>query len=160
MRQQGQEKRHELELDRRARLARRLSRPLAGLLATLADAAGSVPAQWLTGWARLPAATFADGSTSGQFAAPNPSGTQVPPYPSRQPAQGFLGHAAQGNSADALLHAYAVQIAWRIARGGRREPASDATEFVRIRQPVSLVARGLEDEHRPGDGRRADDDED
>ena len=34
--------------------------------------ASAAHAQMLTGWARMPAATFADGPTSGQFAAPNP----------------------------------------------------------------------------------------
>ena len=37
----------------------------------------------ISGWALMPAATFADGPTSGQFAAPNPYGTNVPPYQAR-----------------------------------------------------------------------------
>jgi hypothetical protein len=97
--------------------------------------AGAVQAQLLTGWARMPAATFADGPTSGQFAAANPYGTNLPPYAGRQPVQGFSGvlpgprknvfhflvdngFGAQANSADALLRAYALQVKWRTAAGG------------------------------------------
>src|SRR5262249_31731079 len=50
---------------------------------------GSAHAQQLIGWAKMPAATFADGPTSGQFAAPNPYGTNLPPFVNRQPVQGF-----------------------------------------------------------------------
>lgn len=101
----------------------------AGLIATTAHA------QVLTGWAQMPAGTFADGPTSGQFAAPNPYGTNLPPYTLRQPVQGFSGvlpgprknvfrflvdngFGAQGNSADALLRAYAVEVSWRTRHGG------------------------------------------
>ncbi|MBQ0957943.1 esterase-like activity of phytase family protein [Ideonella sp. 4Y11] len=92
-------------------------------------------AQTLTGWALMPAATFADGPTSGQFAAPNPYGTHLPPYLDQQPVQGlsgvlpgprrhsflFLvdnGFGAQANSADAVLRAYTLKIDWKTARGG------------------------------------------
>lgn len=92
-------------------------------------------AQLLTGWAQMPAATFADGPTSGQFADPNPYGVHVPPYAGAQPVQGFSGvlalpnkdaflflvdngFGAQANSADALLRAYALRIDWRSAGGG------------------------------------------
>ena len=91
--------------------------------------------QTLTGWARMPAATFADGPTSGRFAAPNPWGTHPPPYADRQPVQGFSavlpgprpdvfhflvdnGFGGRDNSRDALLRAYAVRIDWRSATGG------------------------------------------
>lgn len=96
---------------------------------------GVAQAQWLTGWARMPADTFADGPTSGQFAAANPYGSNLPPYANRQPVQGFSGvlqgpkpdvfrflvdngFGAQANSADALLRAYAVEVNWRDRRGG------------------------------------------
>jgi hypothetical protein len=105
--------------------------PLAALLLL----AGAAHAQLLTGWAQMPAATFADGPTSGQFAAPNPYGTNLPPFVNRQPVQGFSGvlpgtrknvyrflvdngFGAQGNSADALLRAYALQVSWRTRKGG------------------------------------------
>jgi hypothetical protein len=97
--------------------------------------AGTGHAQMLTGWAQMPAATFADGPTSGQFAAPNPYGTNLPPYLNRQPVQGFSavlpgarknvfrflvdnGFGAQNNSADALLRAYSLQVNWRTRKGG------------------------------------------
>jgi hypothetical protein len=111
---------------------------MAAALTPLAAAvfmAGMAHAQVLTGWAQMPAATFADGPTSGQFAAPNPYGTNVPPYANLQPVQGFSGvldgprrntflflvdngFGAQGNSADALLRAYSLGIKWRTVKGG------------------------------------------
>lgn len=89
----------------------------------------------LVGWAILPAATFADGPTSGQFASANPYGTNLPPYADRQPVQGFSavlegpeedtflvmtdnGFGAQANSADALLRMYALKPNFRTTSGG------------------------------------------
>jgi len=89
----------------------------------------------LTGWALMPAATFADGPTSGQFAGPNPYGTNLPPFAAKQPVQGFSGvlrgpgrdtfrflvdngFGAKANSADALLRMYAVSVDLRTAQGG------------------------------------------
>ncbi|HET7795504.1 MAG TPA: esterase-like activity of phytase family protein [Rhizobacter sp.] len=97
--------------------------------------ASTAHAQVLTGWAQMPATTFADGPTSGQFAAANPYGTNLPPFAHRQPVQGFSGvlagprknvfhflvdngFGAQANSADALLRAYTVAIDWRTRKGG------------------------------------------
>jgi hypothetical protein len=97
--------------------------------------ASAAQAQMLTGWARLPAATFSDGPTSGRFTAANPYGTNLPPFVGAQPVQGFSGvlptqrrnvfrflvdngFGAQGNSADALLRAYAVKVNWRSEKGG------------------------------------------
>lgn len=116
----------------------RRSLQLIGRLAPIAAAltlAGAAHAQVLTGWAQMPAATFADGPTSGQFAAPNPYGTNLPPYAGRQPVQGFSGVLAgerrnvfhflvdngfggQANSADALLRAYSLEVNWRTRIGG------------------------------------------
>lgn len=109
--------------------------PRLTLLAAALSLAGAAHAQTLTGWAQMPAATFADGPTSGQFAAPNPYGTELPPYVGLQPVQGFSGvlpgprrgsfqflvdngFGAQSNSADALLRSYALSIDWKSARGG------------------------------------------
>ena len=92
-------------------------------------------AQVLTGWAQMPAATFSDGPTSGQFAGPNPYGSNLPPFLNRQPVQGFSGVLAgprknvfhflvdngfgtQASSADALLRAYAVEVKWHTRKGG------------------------------------------
>jgi hypothetical protein len=96
---------------------------------------GAAHAQTLSGWAQMSAATFADGPTSGQFAGANPYGTNLPPFASKQPVQGFSGvldgprknvfhflvdngFGAQGNSADALLRAYTLGIDWHTRKGG------------------------------------------
>lgn len=98
-------------------------------------AAPSPTVNTLIGWAKMPAATFADGPTSGQFAGPNPYGSNLPPYVDLQPVQGFSavlpgpvsgtfrvmtdnGFGAQGNSADALLRVYTIKPDFRTARGG------------------------------------------
>jgi hypothetical protein len=108
---------------------------LAAVCAGAVHAAPLPDAPTLTGWAAMPPATFADGPTSGRFAAPNPYGTNVPPYAQRQPVQGFSGvlrgpgrdtfrflvdngFGAKANSADALLRVYAVDIDFRTARRG------------------------------------------
>jgi len=111
------------------------------LFLTLAVAAAWAPghasaaSNELVGWAKLPAATFADGPTSGQFSFSNPaSPANNPPYIDKQPVQGFSGvlkgaggslrmlvdngFGAQNNSADALLRSYAVRPDFRTAAGG------------------------------------------
>jgi hypothetical protein len=117
-------------------------RGLALLAASLLLTAGAAHAQMLIGWAQMPAATFADGPTSGQFTGPNAYGTNVPPYIGKQPVQGFSGvldgprkdvfqflvdngFGSQASSADALLRSYALHILWRTPKGGRGtvEPA-------------------------------------
>lgn len=119
----------------RMQLAAGLGLWAAALLSVTLLGIAPAQAQYLTGWARMPAATFADGPTSGQFVAPNPFGTNLPPYNGRQPVQGFSGvldgprkdvyrflvdngFGAQANSADALLRAYALRVNWRSERGG------------------------------------------
>lgn len=134
----------------RSNAPRTLPRTLA-LLAALACASAAVHAvapdpkpgtpgtlvqPHLTGWALMPAATFSDGPTSGQFAATNAYGTHVPPYAGRQPVQGFSGvlkgprsntfrflvdngFGGRANSADALLRMYAVRVDFRTRQGGR-----------------------------------------
>ena len=104
---------------------------LAATLATPGFSAGSK----LVGWAMLPAATFPDGPTSGQFASANPYGTNIPPYADLQPVQGFSavlagpekdaflvmsdnGFGAQTNSADTLLRMYALKPDFKTASGG------------------------------------------
>lgn len=127
-----------------------------------------VDAPTVSGWAKMPAATFADGPTSGQFAAPNPYGTHLPPYAGRQPVQGFSGvlrgpgrdtfrflvdngFGGRANSADAVLRMYTVQVDFRSARGGtgtvapadwtsgRRAPAFDASTRLSLRDPDRLI---------------------
>jgi hypothetical protein len=97
--------------------------------------AGPAHAQLLTGWARMPAASFADGPTAGQFAGPNPYGTHRPPYTGQQPVQGFSavlsgpledvyhfladnGFGTRHNSADIVLRAHTLRIDWRTRTGG------------------------------------------
>lgn len=107
-----------------------------GLLAAAAllvvQSAGAQPT--LTGWAILPANTFSDGPTSGQFAGPGAGGNPLP-LVARQPVQGFSavlngpvagtflvmpdnGFGTQANSADALLRMYGVRPDFRTASGG------------------------------------------
>jgi hypothetical protein len=103
--------------------------------ATALLVAGPAYAQVLTGWARMQAATFADGPTAGRFAEPNPYGTHLPPYTDRQPVQGFSavlhgpledvyrfladnGFGTRHNSPDFLLRAYTLRIDWRTHAGG------------------------------------------
>lgn len=117
------------------RLRSHVSLGLITLASTAALLGSHAHAQTLTGWARMPAASFADGPTSGRFAVPNPYGTNVPPFADKQPVQGFSGvlrgprrnvfrflvdngFGAQANSADALLRAYALRIDWHTERGG------------------------------------------
>ena len=110
-------------------------RPLAAAVLFCAGAVhGAEPT--LTGWATMPAATFADGPTSGQFTAPNPYGTNLPPYLNKQPVQGFSavlpgpgndtfrflvdnGFGAYNNSADSLLRIYTLSIDFRTRHGGK-----------------------------------------
>ena len=105
------------------------------LALTLAAAATSAQAQsnTLIGWAKMPANTFSDGPTSGQFA----SGAGGNPLPllNKQPVQGFSavlngpsagsylfmpdnGFGTQGNSADTLLRMYAVTPDFKTISGG------------------------------------------
>lgn len=112
-----------------------LHKPLFLALAVALSAPAIAASNTLVGWAVLPAATFSDGPTSGQFASANPYGTNLPPYANRQPVQGFSGvlpggddesfivltdngFGAQGNSADALLRMYSVRPDFKGANGG------------------------------------------
>lgn len=111
----------------------RLMLTAAALAAALCAAAQAAPT--LEGWAQMPAATYADGPTSGQFGFTNAaSPANNPPYLGLQPVQGFSGVLAgaggsyrflvdngfgtQASSADALLRMYAVLPDFRTAQGG------------------------------------------
>lgn len=89
----------------------------------------------LEGWAIMPAATFSDGPTSGQFGFTNgASPLNNPPYVDLQPVQGFSGvlqgaggsyhflvdngFGTQASSADSLLRMYAILPDFRTASGG------------------------------------------
>jgi hypothetical protein len=109
----------------------------ASIAATVAalSAAGTAHATSATleGWALMPANTFADGPTSGQFA--NGAGGNPLPLVNKQPVQGFSGVLAgptagsylfttdngfgtRANSADTLLRMYAVTPDFKTATGG------------------------------------------
>lgn len=111
---------------------------LRSLVGRAVGAACLVAATWpahgntLTGWAMLPADTFAPGPTTGQFTTP--ANGRVPPY-AGQSVQGFSavlngqtagtydvmpdnGFGTKANSADALLRMYAVRPDFRTAGGG------------------------------------------
>jgi len=111
---------------------------LAGALCAAGLATAALPVMAagggsLVGWAKLPANTFADGPTSGQFA--NGAGGNPLPLLNKQPVQGFSavlngptagsylfmpdnGFGTQGNSADTLLRMYALTPDFRTASGG------------------------------------------
>lgn len=143
--------------------------------------AGGLPlaalAQTLSGWAHLPAGTFSDGPTSGQFAAANPWGSHPPPFLDRQPVQGFSavlrgprpdvfhvlvdnGFGTQANSRDALLRAYALRIDWRHAGGGSGRvqpadwhsgevrPAFDRRSRLELDDAQHRLGRAIEADHR------------
>ncbi len=102
----------------------------AALASTIAHAAPNE----LVGWALMPANTFSDGPTSGQFAGAGASGNPLPLL-NKQPVQGFSGvlrgpspgsfrvmadngFGAQGNSGDTLLRMYTVRPDFKTAGGG------------------------------------------
>jgi hypothetical protein len=113
-------------------------RALAAIAASFALTAahGARPAvPTLSGWAAMPAATFSDGPTSGNFIAPNPYGTNLPPYMNEQAVQGFSavlqgdgrdtfhflvdnGFGSKSNSADSLLRMYSLKVDFRTRHGG------------------------------------------
>jgi len=112
--------------------------PLHQAVATLCVAlcaTGAANAQaTLSGWALMPANTFSDGPTSGQFAGSGAGGNALP-LVNKQPVQGFSavlagptagsylvmpdnGFGTKENSGDTLLRMYAVRPDFRTATGG------------------------------------------
>jgi hypothetical protein len=111
----------------------KLAAVAASVAALFTAATASAASATLEGWALMPANTFADGPTSGQFATG--AGGNPLPLLNKQPVQGFSavlagpvagsfvfmadnGFGAQGNSADTLLRLYAVTPNFRTASGG------------------------------------------
>ncbi|MEW6678431.1 MAG: esterase-like activity of phytase family protein [Pseudomonadota bacterium] len=107
----------------------RLHTLASSLVLAFASLSAHAATNTLVGWAELPAATFSDGPTSGQFAFSNAnSPANNPPYVNLQPVQGFSGvlngangsyrmlvdngFGSKGNSPDALLRMYAVNVDW------------------------------------------------
>jgi len=137
-----------------------MSKPLILTIATALAAPAFAAGNTLVGWATLPAATFSDGPTSGQFASANPYGTNPPPYPNKQPVQGFSavlpgadddnflvmtdnGFGAQNNSADALLRLYSVRPDFKTTRGGSGTVAATnyltGTALARFTEPTRFT---------------------
>ncbi len=146
---------------------------LALTLMCTALAAGATPApSRLTGFALLPAGTFSDGPTSGQFAGPGAGGNPLPLI-DRQPVQGFSsvlhgptadsfivltdnGFGTQANSADTLLRLYALRPDWRTASGGSgtvlpvgftdgsAQPAFNAATRITLADPDRRLGFGLQ----------------
>ena len=133
---------------------------LAGCTSAATMNAGAAGA--LSGWAAMPASTFAPGPTSGQFTTPQNGVT--PPYIDKQPVQGFSavldgptagrfyvmpdnGFGAKGNSADALLRMYVVRPDFKTSSGGTGTVSAadyvtgaarasfDTTTFIGLRDP-------------------------
>ena len=105
------------------------------LAVALAFAPAQAASPNLEGWAIMPAATFSDGPTSGQFGFTNgASPANNPPYVGMQPVQGFSGvlqgaggsyrflvdngFGTQVSSADSVLRMYAILPDFRTAAGG------------------------------------------
>ncbi|MDB5999258.1 MAG: hypothetical protein JWP52_957 [Rhizobacter sp.] len=131
-------------------------------IATPAFAAGS-----LSGWATMPANTFAPGPTSGQFQSP--ANGVTPPYIDKQPVQGFSavlngptagsfyvmpdnGFGNKANSADALLRVYAINPDFKTRAGGSgtvsavdyqtgvKRSSFDNSTFINLRDPDGKIA--------------------
>ncbi|MEW6039333.1 MAG: esterase-like activity of phytase family protein [Pseudomonadota bacterium] len=135
---------------------------LAGCLA-LSGLAGAAPASpTLIGRAVLPADTFAEGPTSGQFITGNTNGRETPFY-AAQPVQGFSavlagrkrgtylvmsdnGFGAKANSADYVLRIYGVEPDFREGkvypvdlRSGLRLASFSRESFLEISDPKRLT---------------------
>ncbi|MBC7938337.1 MAG: esterase-like activity of phytase family protein, partial [Chitinophagaceae bacterium] len=145
--------------------------PTLSLLAAAAAlcCSGAASAQnSLSGWALMPANTFADGPTSGQFAGAGAGGNPLPLL-NQQPVQGFSavlngpvagtylvmpdnGFGSQANSGDTLLRMYAVRPDWRTASGGSgnvlpvdfttgaARPAFDAASRITLSDPNNRLS--------------------
>ncbi len=126
----------------------------------------------LSGWALLPANTFADGPTSGQFAGAGAGGNPLPLL-NKQPVQGFSavlngptsgsflvmtdnGFGAKTNSADTLLRMYAVAPDWKTSSGGSgsvnpvgfasgsTQAAFNATSRITLSDPNRLLGYAIQ----------------
>jgi hypothetical protein len=126
----------------------------------------------LSGWAVLPANTFADGPTSGQFAGAGAGGNPLPLL-NKQPVQGFSavlsgptagsflvmtdnGFGAKTNSADTLLRMYAVAPDWKTGSGGSgnvnpvgftsgsAQTAFNATSRITLSDPNRLLGYAIQ----------------
>lgn len=107
----------------------------------------------LAGRAVLPAATFADGPTSGASLAPNPLNGQSVPFTNAQPVQGFSatldngdgtflsmsdnGFGSLENSADYHLRVYTIRPEFKTRTGGLG--LIEVIRFIELSDPDKLV---------------------
>jgi len=147
-------------------LTTRIAFAVGAALALPASAAGT-----LSGFAVLPANTFAEGPTSGQFAGAGAFGNALPLI-DKQPVQGFSavlngpvagsfyvmqdnGFGAKGNSADTILRMFAVKPDFRTSSGGTGTiapidytagtplPSFNASSFIQLRDPDGKLGFGI-----------------
>ena len=112
----------------------RSTRSILAAAAALCCASAAFAQTTLSGWALMPANTFSDGPTSGQFAGSGAGGNALPLL-NKQPVQGFSavlngpvagtylvmpdnGFGTKGNSGDTLLRMYAVRPDFKTSSGG------------------------------------------
>ena len=107
----------------------------------------------LAGRAVLPAATFADGPTSGQYIGKSPQNFQRIPFYNKQPVQGFSavlnlgngdfgvmednGYGSMENSADFNLRAYKIHPNFKTAAGGAG--SVDVGGYLQLRDPDKII---------------------
>lgn len=147
-------------------LLKPLALAVAAALALPASAAGT-----LSGFAMLPANTFADGPTSGQFAGAGAFGNALPLI-DKQPVQGFSavldgpvagsyyvmqdnGFGAKANSADTILRVFAVRPDFKTTSGGTGTVAPidfasgtplnsfSTSSFIQLRDPDGKLGFGI-----------------
>lgn len=113
----------------------------------------ALAADVLVGRAVLPAATFADGPTSGQQLGNAPINGQAVPFVNKQPVQGFSairdagdgtywvmadnGYGAMENSSDFNLRVYHVHPNFKTRKGG--SGAIDVLGFIELHDPDQKV---------------------
>jgi hypothetical protein len=124
----------------------------AALVVGLVQALAQAPVATLTGFARLPADTFAAGPASGAFRAPGATafrGQPVQGFSSIRPLPGdrdgwFLaladnGYGARVNSRDFLLRLYRVRPHWPRSRQGSVGRVDVADDFIQLSDPLHKV---------------------
>ncbi len=144
-----------------ARMAGSRGRARTVAFCLLASCAGSTLAATLTGRAVLPAVTFAPGPSSGRLIGPGPFNGIIPPFPDRQPIQGFSGaldrgdgtfevmadngFGAKDNSADFHLRIYTVRPDFVTASGGSAHVTVE--HFVKLTDPKRRAGFAIQNEN-------------
>ncbi|MDQ8199746.1 esterase-like activity of phytase family protein [Pelagicoccus enzymogenes] len=134
------------------RPARRLLAAIAALAASQLPIFLPASAQKLTGFTTLPADSFAEGPTSGQFIDGGANG-RTAPFKNKQPVQGFSAMLANGdgtfwmlsdngfgskaNSQDYLLRIYRVRP--KFPTGAAGNASVEVLEFLTLSDPQRLI---------------------